>query len=230
MTPLLIAPFAITLWVWPVSPVAVVAGFDPPEKVWSAGHRGIDLATAPGQEVRAIGPGSVAFVHSIAGRPVISIEHGKLRSTYEPVRALVAPGDTVRAGQLLGWVATGGHCADECLHLGIKSGTEYLDPLLLLHRRPAVLKPNRLRLGGAPARMTYAAAPPIHGYSAGWSPSLHAPKAPAQHADPHRLPARGSRRCALNHVERASAHPQPKLGAPPWCAPRVDPVDHLERQ
>ncbi|MSW10952.1 MAG: peptidoglycan DD-metalloendopeptidase family protein [Actinobacteria bacterium] len=230
MTPLLFAPLAITFWVWPVSPVAVVSGFDPPAQVWSAGPRGLDLAATTGQEVRAIGPGSVTFAHSVAGRPVISIRHGALRSTYEPVRALVSPGETVRAGQLLGWVATGGHCADRCLHLGIKSGTDYLNPLLLLSRRPAVLKPNRLRLGGAPARMTSAAALPIHGCIAGWSPSSHGPRAPAQRADPRRPPAREWRPCALNHVERASAHPQPKLGAPPWFAPRVDPFDRLARQ
>lgn len=59
--PLLIQllPLALGIWVWPVAPAIVVDGFDPPEQIWSAGHRGVDLAAEPGQQVRAIGPGTV---------------------------------------------------------------------------------------------------------------------------------------------------------------------------
>ena len=40
-------------WVRPVQPGPVVAPFDPPEQDWLAGHRGVDLAAAVGEVVRA---------------------------------------------------------------------------------------------------------------------------------------------------------------------------------
>lgn len=42
---------------WPVDGAAVVRRFDPPPAPWLAGHRGVDLAAAPGGVVRSAGPG-----------------------------------------------------------------------------------------------------------------------------------------------------------------------------
>jgi murein DD-endopeptidase MepM/ murein hydrolase activator NlpD len=55
----------------------------------------------------------------------------------------VRVGDRVRAGQSIGTVGTGtGHCGSgRCLHLGLRRGREYLDPLLLLGRTSARLRP-----------------------------------------------------------------------------------------
>lgn len=129
---------------WPVEPTAVLERFSPPEHPWGAGHRGIDLAAATGQPVRSMTPGRVGFAGSIAGKPVVTVllTDGR-RVTYEPVDAALSAGTPVRAGDLLGHVAaSGGHCGGlaGCLHLGLKRGDEYLDPLLLV-RRPAVLVP-----------------------------------------------------------------------------------------
>ena len=43
------------------------------------------LPPSLGEAVLAAAEGTVAFVGSIAGKPVISIDHGSVRTTYEPV-------------------------------------------------------------------------------------------------------------------------------------------------
>ncbi len=109
-------------------PGPVVRGFDPPEQRWNAGHRGVDLASPVGAQVRAAAGGRVSVAQVIAGRGVVTIVHGDLRTTYEPVRASVRVGEQLRAGDLIGTLQAG-HCAAGCLHFGLKRGEEYLDPL-----------------------------------------------------------------------------------------------------
>lgn len=121
---------------WPLSPApAVVKGFDAPDHAYGAGHRGVDLAASSGATVRAAAAGRVAFAGSVAGRGVVSIDHGPYRTTYEPVTARVRKGQSVSLGQVIGRVAIGGHCAGSCLHWGLRRGQDYLDPLLLMTGR-----------------------------------------------------------------------------------------------
>jgi murein DD-endopeptidase MepM/ murein hydrolase activator NlpD len=130
-------------WAPPVSPVLVVRGFDPPAQRWLAGHRGVDLLARPGTRVLAVGAGRVTYAGTLAGRGVVVVDHGSLRTTYEPIAAIVAVGQRVSLGQVLGRVAPGrGHCGEgTCLHLGLKRGETYLDPRLVLGRSRAVLRP-----------------------------------------------------------------------------------------
>lgn len=131
-------------WVWPLAPrPAVVDPFDPPDTPYGAGNRGVDLAGAVGQPVLAIGAGVVTFAGVVGGRGVVVVSHGELRSTYEPVSATVAVGETVRTGQPVGVLAAvGSPCAPSaCLHLGVLQATRYVDPLSLLGDPPIRLKP-----------------------------------------------------------------------------------------
>lgn len=131
-------------WVWPLSPTpAVVAAFDAPDSDFGPGHRGVDLTGAGGQQVRAIGAGVVTFAAQLAGRGVVVVDHGSLRSTYEPVSADVDVGDSVAAGAPIGTLTTtSSHCWPQpCLHLGVRRGATYVDPLTLLGPRPVRLKP-----------------------------------------------------------------------------------------
>jgi murein DD-endopeptidase MepM/ murein hydrolase activator NlpD len=131
------------LWGWPLAGRPLVTrGFDPPSTRFGAGHRGVDLAAVPGQQVVAAGAGVVVFAGLVAGRPVVSVDHaGGLRTTYEPVQPVVAAGQVVARGSPLGGVVAGhGGCpADACLHWGLRRGDAYLDPL-------ALLRPPRVRL------------------------------------------------------------------------------------
>ncbi len=116
----------------------VVRGFDQPEFDWLPGHRGLDYGVAVGTAVRAAAAGEVTFAGTVAGRPVITITHGDVRTTHEPVTPAVAVGQRVQLGQVIGWVVAGhaGCPVAACLHWGLKQGDEYLDPLLMLRGRP----------------------------------------------------------------------------------------------
>lgn len=125
--------------VWPVgSRPPVVRGWEPPATPYARGHRGVDLATAPGALVRAVAAGRVSFAGRVAGRGVVAVElaatgEPPLRTTYEPVRASVRAGDRVVAGQVVGAVEPAdSHCTGGCLHWGLLRGETYLDPLSLL--------------------------------------------------------------------------------------------------
>lgn len=131
-------------WEWPVDPPRVVQQpFRAPETAYSAGHRGIDLEQTPASAVLAPADGVVHFVGFVVDRPVLSIRHdGDLLSAYEPVITELAEGDIIRAGEVIGTVATGGHCDGGCVHFGVRLHGEYVSPLLLLGGIPrAVLLP-----------------------------------------------------------------------------------------
>jgi hypothetical protein len=131
----------------------VERGFDPPATPYGPGHRGVDLAAAPGTAVLAAGPGVVAYAGLLAGRGVVSIQHANgLRTTYEPVAATVHAGAVVAAAAVIGHLVAGhpGCARTACLHWGLRRGDTYLDPLLLLRAGPVRLLP-RTGLGGAAA-------------------------------------------------------------------------------
>ncbi|MGW2847563.1 murein hydrolase activator EnvC family protein [Streptomyces sp. NPDC001108] len=136
---------------WPLAGrPSVVRGWEPPAGPYARGHRGVDLAAAPGARVLAAAPGKVAFAGRVAGRGVLVIEVSgsgdpPLRTTYEPVRAVVPEGGEVVAGQEVAALEAGPfHCASGCLHWGLRRGDTYLDPMSLL--------PPRLLRGG-PSRL-----------------------------------------------------------------------------
>ncbi|AYF75254.1 M23 family metallopeptidase [Nocardia yunnanensis] len=128
---------------WPLQPrPAVVRAFDKPEHDWLPGHRGVDLAGGSGQSVLAAGDGVVVFAGTVAGKPVVSVDHpGGLRTTYEPVAAAVPVGRRVIRGSPLGVLEPGHQPCSPCLHWGVRRDREYLDPLALVHHTPVRLKP-----------------------------------------------------------------------------------------
>ena len=118
---------------WPLTgSVRVIEGYDPPAQRWNAGHRGVDLAAHRGAAVLAAADGRVTYAQHLAGRGVVVVDHGGVRTTYEPVEPLAAVGDEVKAGNVIGRIASGGHCSNRCLHWGLKRGGDYLNPLLLV--------------------------------------------------------------------------------------------------
>ncbi|MFC6151707.1 MULTISPECIES: M23 family metallopeptidase [Mumia] len=128
-------------WWWPLDPrPAVVRPFEAPPNPYAAGHRGIDLDAPAGAVVRVVDDGVVAFAGRVAGVEIVSVDHGSVRSTYQPVAADVVAGTRVAAGDVLGrLLLAGGHCLPRaCLHLGRRHGTAYADPVELLDRAAAV--------------------------------------------------------------------------------------------
>lgn len=130
--------------VWPLAPrPPVVRGFEPPPERWLPGHRGADLLGSPGQQVRAAATGTITYAGSLAGRGVVVVNHGLVRTTYEPVVPSVQVGAQVAAGSVIGTLSAGGsHCPPRaCLHWGLLRGDVYLDPLSMLTAAPVRLLP-----------------------------------------------------------------------------------------
>ncbi|MGZ4617681.1 MAG: M23 family metallopeptidase [Frankiaceae bacterium] len=149
-----LSALAVLLAVWPVrwaraaSPRQTGAGwkapltgrltvtrpFVPPLSPFGPGHRGVDLAALPGTAIRSAGTGTVRFAASLAGRGVVVVGSGEIRTTYEPVRATVRVGQRVQAGDIIAFLDPGhlGCPAAACLHWGALRGRVYLDPLTLL--------------------------------------------------------------------------------------------------
>jgi murein DD-endopeptidase MepM/ murein hydrolase activator NlpD len=134
---------------WPLQPrPELAAGFDPPETRWGAGHRGVDLVGHVGQQVHTSLGGTVTFAAPLAGRGVVVVDHGGLRTTYEPVRANVSVGQVLAAGAVIGTLQrSDSHCFPRaCLHWGLLRGDTYLNPLTLVGAGPIRLLP----LSGVP--------------------------------------------------------------------------------
>lgn len=151
-------------WVWPLAPLpTVIDTFHPPPEPWAPGHRGVDLLGVVGQPVAAIGPGTVTFAGMIAGRGVVVVDHGSLRSTYEPVAPRVKRSESVAAGQVIATLAAvQSHCPPQaCLHLGVRRGDDYIDPLTLLSPRPVRLKPLSGAVAGSSNRIAPYAVPGV---------------------------------------------------------------------
>lgn len=138
------APESREQWLWPVpAPIRVVSPFRAPPTPYASGHRGIDVVVEQGAVIVAPAAGVVSFAGRVVDRGVVAIDHDAgVVSAIEPVDALVAAGDTVAAGDPIGIAASGGHCASECVHFGVRVDGEYVSPFLFLGGLPrAVLLP-----------------------------------------------------------------------------------------
>ncbi len=109
----------------------VVDRFRPPVTPYSAGNRGIDYATVPGQEVRTSAEGEVTFAGRIGpSHHVVVLHPDGLRTSYS-----FLSGVTVDEGQRVGPGAVVG-TAGAVLHFGVRAGERYLDPEALLAGGP----------------------------------------------------------------------------------------------
>mgnify|MGYP005988898843 CR=1 FL=1 len=122
---LLVPPTPEAIWTWPTEgDQRVLRDFRAPSTPWGPGHRGLDLA-ATGPDIVAPTTGVVSFSGLVATRGVLTLRtpEGALIS-MEPVESLVKLGDRVEAGDLIASVQPG-HCADLCLHLGLREDGQY---------------------------------------------------------------------------------------------------------
>ena len=103
--------------------------------VWRTRHYGLDIAGPKGAPVRVANRGVVALVgHFFYGGISVYVHHGDgLMTVYHHLsRALVAVGDTVERGQLIGKVGATGRVTGPHLHWGAQYGTVSFDPTELL--------------------------------------------------------------------------------------------------
>lgn len=132
------ASAAAPLWSPPVEG-EVVGGFDPPASRFGSGHRGADFSASAGTSVRSVGPGVVVFAGRVGNSNHVVVAHaGGLRTSYSYLASVaVRRGQRVERGQVLGVAGgVGEHHDGGVVHLGLRLGEQYLDPLSLF--RPAV--------------------------------------------------------------------------------------------
>lgn len=106
--------------------------------VWSSRHYGLDIAGRKGAPVHASNRGIVALVGDFFyGGITVYVHHGDgLMTVYHHLsRALVAAGDTVARGQVIGDVGATGRVTGPHLHWGAQYGAVSFDPADLLKLR-----------------------------------------------------------------------------------------------
>ena len=96
------------------------------------GHNGLDMAAPKNTPIYATRAGVVSFAGYEAGGAgyYVWINHGDgFRSIYmHMTRFVVKEGDTVEAGQLIGYVGSTGRSTGNHLHFGIKYNSTMVDP------------------------------------------------------------------------------------------------------
>ena len=102
-----------------------------PFKGTEAYHTGMDLAATTGTRVLAAGAGKVAFAGPRSGYGnLVEIDHGDgIVSRYGHLSAiLVAPGDTVATGDLIGKSGSTGRSTGPHLHFELRRGGTPINP------------------------------------------------------------------------------------------------------
>lgn len=108
-------------------------------------HRGIDIKAEIGDEIAASQDGTIHWIGKTPrGETGISIQHEDgVRTTYIPVRAKVKKGESIRQGEVIGYLDKMGEVSspEPHLHFGVKGfpykNHDYIDPESILIAPPA---------------------------------------------------------------------------------------------
>ncbi len=126
-------------WLVPCSYVYVSSPFgdrDQPTAGASTNHKGVDLAAASGTPIYATRAGTVTIARasSTAGN-YVTINHGDgYSSVYMHMTSyVVSAGQSVSAGQLIGYVGSTGISTGPHLHFGITYNGTYVNPALYVN-------------------------------------------------------------------------------------------------
>lgn len=132
-------------WVTPVPAMEILTAFDPPDKPWLKGHRGIDVLTVAGEPLRAPTEGTIRFAGTVAGMPTVSVltadEHVL---SFQPASTQLQKGEEFSTGERIGTVESGSHCDRSCLHIGAWANggqKHYLDPAVFFGQEQSLLLP-----------------------------------------------------------------------------------------
>jgi murein DD-endopeptidase MepM/ murein hydrolase activator NlpD len=109
----------------------VIDPIRPPPTPYTAGNRGVDYGTTPGELVRAAAGGQVTFAGQVGGVLNVVVLHGDgIRTSYSLLASIrVAAGQVVTGGQPVG-------TAGADFHLGARAADAYVDPAMLFDAVP----------------------------------------------------------------------------------------------
>ena len=115
---------ALNKWVLPLDSYRLTATFGE-YGLWSNYHTGLDFAAPPGTPIRAVANGTVTsagFDGAYGNKTVITLEDGTELWFCHQTSFNVSAGDTVRAGEVIGYVGSTGHVTGPHLHLEVRPG------------------------------------------------------------------------------------------------------------
>ena len=115
---------ALNKWVLPLDSYRLTATFGE-YGLWSNYHTGLDFAAPPGTPIRAVANGTVTsagFDGAYGNKTVITLEDGTELWFCHQTAFNVSVGDTVRTGELIGYVGSTGHVTGPHLHLEVRPG------------------------------------------------------------------------------------------------------------
>lgn len=118
------AEIALNKWVLPLDNYRLTATFGE-YGLWSSYHTGLDFAAPSGTPIRAVTNGVVTSAGSdgaYGNKTVITLEDGTELWFCHQSSFAVSTGDTVRSGEVIGYVGSTGHVTGPHLHLEVRPG------------------------------------------------------------------------------------------------------------
>lgn len=118
------AQIALNKWVTPLVSYRLTATFGE-YGLWSSYHTGLDFAAPSGTPIRAVTNGvvtSAGFDGAYGNKTVVTLEDGTELWFCHQSAFNVSVGDTVRTGELIGYVGSTGHVTGPHLHLEVRPG------------------------------------------------------------------------------------------------------------
>lgn len=129
------AKLELNQWVLPVDGYHLTARFGD-YGLWSSYHTGLDFAAPTGTPIHAVANGvvtSVGYDGSYGNKTVITLEDGTELWFCHQTSTVVSAGDTVTAGELIGYIGSTGHVTGPHLHLEVRpGGGDPVDPFAAL--------------------------------------------------------------------------------------------------
>ena len=112
------------------------ATFGLSSSLWSSTHTGLDFAAPSGTPLLAVANGvitSTEYDGSYGNKTVLTLEDGTEIWYAHQTSFAASPGDTVRAGELIGYVGSTGNSTGPHLHLEVRPGAgDPVDPMSAL--------------------------------------------------------------------------------------------------
>ncbi|WP_447645593.1 M23 family metallopeptidase [Nocardioides zeae] len=130
---------AANAWVLPVASYRLTNRFGQAESYYASGyHTGLDFAAPSGTTIKAVAGGRVTeagYAGSYGNKTVITLEDGTEMWYAHQSSIAVSVGDTVAAGDVIGYVGTTGNSTGPHLHLEVRPGAgDPVDPYAALQQ------------------------------------------------------------------------------------------------
>jgi murein DD-endopeptidase MepM/ murein hydrolase activator NlpD len=130
------AKIALNLWHLPLTSYRLTARFGESSGLWANMHTGLDFAAPTGTPVMSVTNGIVTSVGSdgaYGNKVIVTTEDGEELWYCHLTAFAVSEGDTLRSGEVLGYVGSTGNTTGPHLHLEVRPGAgDPVDPYYAL--------------------------------------------------------------------------------------------------